>query len=154
MNHKKMQEKILSFDDPETSVQERQEITAHLEHCALCRDLLDRWRGIHTALVSARPLTSSQHFVEKVMRRLSDLEMEAKRPAPAKPPAIGWLYPVLGYSFALLLMFAAIAHWEPYLYGRNGAPSTENVLLSSVPQSEQFFFVKEPPEINYLFELS
>ncbi len=154
MNHKKMREKILSLDDPEVSVQERQEMTAHLEHCTDCRNWLDRWRRIHTVFSSTETEKNSQHFVEKVMQRLDALETKDKRPISAKQPALEWLFPALGYSFALLLMFAAIAHWEPYLYGKSVLPSTENVLLSNVPQTEQLFFVKEPPEINHLYELS
>jgi hypothetical protein len=84
---------------------------------------------------------------EKIMRRLEGLEIRAKEPSSVSRPWEQWLFPTIGYAFALLFMVVAIAHWEPYL---NANPSTEEVLLSNIPQGGQIFFTKEPPSINQL----
>jgi hypothetical protein len=60
-----------------------------------------------------------------------------------------WLFPVLGYSFALFLMFVAIMHWEPTM---NNTPHTEAVLLTSIPQGAQWTYAQEMPEINKLLD--
>jgi hypothetical protein len=148
MDHQKIQTLLLTLDFPGLSPEEHRKAMAHIQECAECRGLFVRWERIQGVLSSAGAVTAPEGMVHKVMGRLADLEADAGEPAAIFRPLPQWLYPSLGYAFAFLLMFVAIAHWEPYL---NASPSTETVLLSSIPQGEQSFYAQEPPEIDHLF---
>ena len=148
MNHQKIQEMLLILDAPGLPTEKRREVMAHSQGCEDCQGLLTRWERIHVMFANVQMATASRGIADKVIERLVNLEACTREPTAAFRPLVQWLYPTLGYVFALLLMFTAIVHWEPFL---NTRPNTEEVLLSSIPQGEQLFFTKEPPEINRLF---
>ena len=119
MNHRKMQEDLLALNDPELPGEVRREIMIHLQKCKDCQDLRNRWQRIRAIFFGAQITTTSGNITRKVMERLADLEVDNEGPDPIWGPMSQWLFPTLGYAFAFLLMFAAIAHWEPYLNGRS-----------------------------------
>jgi len=146
MDHQKIQEMLLTLDSPGLSPGEQREVMAHVQVCDECRGLLTRLESIQGVFAPVSMVTAPQGIVDRVLERLAHLEVPAAKPLLSFRPLVEWLYPALGYVFALLLMVTAIAHWEPYLKTN---PSTEEVLLSSIPQEEQLFFAKEPPSIHH-----
>ena len=121
MNHEMMKEKLQAFRDQELGEEGKREVLQHLPLCEECRE----------------------NFVQNVMARLERLE----EPAPARPRLafLDWLFPVLGYGFAIALMFVAIAHREPLV-------TAEAVLLADVPQNSHWAFSSEPTGVNKIFE--
>lgn len=142
MDHQEIEEKILRVDDAELSIAERREITEHLGSCEACRKILKNCERTRFVIQAAVP-TPSEHFVAHVMGRLTELERQAERAEPRISPILKWLVPAIGYGFAVFLMFVAIAYREP-------AVNTEDLLLADVPQTVQWVFVRESPEVNKL----
>lgn len=147
MDHQKIQEMLLTLDSPGLSPGVQREVMAHVQVCDQCRGLLTRLGNIQGIFAPVSLVTAPQGMADRVLERLTHLEASAAKPQLSFRPLVEWLYPALGYVFALLLMVTAIAHWEPYLKMN---PNTEEVLLSSIPQEEQLFFAKEPPSIHRL----
>jgi anti-sigma factor RsiW len=148
MDHQKIQALLLTTDSPELSPEERREVAAHLQACRDCGGLAARWERIHGMFAHVSAVPPPPGMADKIMKRLADLEASDVEPQAVRRPWVQWLFPTLGYAFAFLLMFVAIAHWEPYLKAN---PTTETVLLSSIPQGDQLFFAKDPPEVNHLY---
>ena len=142
MNHRKMQEKILTCHDTELPDDERQAITAHLESCKECREILSRWERIGTVLSRTEMPAPSENFVNRVMAHLP-WEEPASEPAQWPWPFPRWAIPAIGYAFAIFLFFAALLPEEPLV-------NTGAVLLANVPQETQWTFSGEPPEISTL----
>lgn len=144
MNHEIMKEKVQAFRDAELPQEERTEIEKHLPLCEECRGILKRAEALGAAMMRASADGGpSDVFVRQVMTRLA--RMDQPEPAPRGPVFLRWLFPALGYSFALLLMFVAIAHREPYI-------NTESVLLADIPQNSQWAFSSEPAGVDDVME--
>ncbi len=144
MNHEIMKEKVQAFRDAELPQEERAEIETHLPACEECRGILKRAEVLGAALVRASADDGlSEVFVRQVMTRLARMDQPA--PAPRRPAFLNWLFPALGYGFALALMFVAIAHREPYI-------NTESVLLADMPQNSQWAFSSEPAGVDDVME--
>ena len=144
MTHEIIKEKLLMADDPELSETERREIGAHLQSCSECSSRLAEWRKMQTVFAGARPLSASGPFVDQVMGRLARETGVREEAAAASAWTLPqWLFPALGYGLALLLMIIAIEHQQTSI-------NTGAVLLSEVPQSSQWTFGQEPPDMNQL----
>ena len=146
VDHESVKETLLAFHDAELPEKERLAIGAHLSSCTECRNTLKRFEMISSAFKRSFPVESSETFVNSVMNRLTNLE-EAKTSVVSSWMLPKWLLPILGYGFAFFLMFIAITYREMPV-------STETVLLSNIPQSAQWTFEAEPPDMNKLVELS
>ena len=144
MNHQSWKEKIACFHDPELPESERREIAEHLSACEECTGLLKQWKNLRTSFKTVSLPQSSGFFVNAVMGRLADLE-SPREAEPAKPSVLNWLLPAIGYAFAFCLMFVAISQREAPI-------NTSAVLLSDVPQSSQWTFSAEPPDVGGLVE--
>jgi len=143
MNHRKIQEKILTYRDAELPGNERREIDAHLAACEKCRGLLKRWEKIGGALSTVPFPAPSEEFVRQVMARLPENEEPAEETVSWPWPFLRWAVPATGYAFAIFLFFAALLHEEPVV-------NAGTVLLDSVPQESQWTFSEETPGINTL----
>lgn len=150
MNHKKIQEKLSAFREGELEGRERQEIAGHLSQCGECRLRLEQWGRIRAVLSQAAVTGDGENFVEQTMVRLQALDREAAPAFRVSFQLPKWLYPAVGYAFALMMVFVAIIAREPIL---NVEANTETVLLSDVPQDAQWTFSGETPGINELFEV-
>ncbi len=138
MEHQEIMEKLTAFRDPEMPESEKREITAHLEICAECRNLFSRWERLSAGLRRTALPEASDFFVSRVMKRLDALEEpEPERVSGWRLPR--WLVMSIGYAFGISLMFLAIAN-------RQTPVNAAVVLLSDVPQSEQWTFVSETPD--------
>ena len=146
MDHRHIEEKILEFFDGELGESERRGIEAHLPQCAECTGALERWRRIRTALATATVCRPSGEFVNQVMERLAGPVQEEETATVRFFPGVKWLMPALGYAFALMMMFFAIAQREPII-------NTETMLLSNIPQKSQWAFSAENPEQGKLVEM-
>ena len=143
MNHETIKEKVLAFRDQELTEEERGEVARHLPLCEECRGILKRWELIGGALSRAIPAGSSEVFVRGVMTRLARLDEPA--PAGRRRAFLDWLFPALGYGFAIALMVFAIANRESLV-------NTESVLLADVPQNSHWAFSAEPAGVNKILE--
>ena len=144
MNHEILKEKVPAFRDAELPEEERKEIDQHLPVCGECRGILKKTEvlGATISRVSADD-GLSEVFVRQVMTRLACLDQPAV--APRRPVFLDWLFPALGYGFAIVLMFVAIAHREPFV-------TTESVLLADMPQNSQWAFSSEPAGVDEVME--
>ena len=145
MTHEDIKEKLLALFDRELDERERKEIASHLNVCEDCSGTLKRWEQISAAMSRAGSASpSSGRFVYSVMERIAASE----KSAPAKNPApfLNWIFPTLGYTFAIFLMFIAITHREPSV-------NTDAVLLADVSQTSRWTFSAESPDLNKLVEV-
>jgi len=150
MKHQNIEEKLLAFYDSELPPIEHEEVAKHLAICKDCQSVLENWEIVRRAVSRQAVPKPSENFVHKVMTKLVDLE-EAKEKSLLFPALAKWLFPAIGYTFAIFIMFAAILHWEPVM---NGETSTETVLLANVPQALRWTFSDEEPRINKLLDLN
>lgn len=137
MNHDQIKEKIYSFYDDELSPVEKNELEIHLKSCGECSGLLKQWEQTRQSFSKAAAPAASENFIASVMGRIEELE------APDERPERGWslpdwLFPSLGYSVAVALIFVAVNVNQPSF-----ASTTESVLLSDVPDSAQWAFSNE-----------
>ncbi|OGW79248.1 MAG: hypothetical protein A3G33_00160 [Omnitrophica bacterium RIFCSPLOWO2_12_FULL_44_17] len=146
MNHQQIREKLTAFHDPELPSEERLEIAKHLESCEDCRGVLNRCEHAAKMFSRATLPKPSEKFVTGVMDRLERLEELTPAVVERPTPFLRWLFPAIGYGFALLLMLIAISNREPLI-------DTETVLLADTPQKTQWTFSKEMPEIDTLLNL-
>lgn len=140
MEHQSVREKLLLYKDAE-NIDPQDEIFRHLEGCEECRAFQSRLEKIQNRLSSVS-LKPSPAFVYKVMDRL-EKEHAAKPAKASSRPALKWLFPTLGYAFAIVLMFEVILHQEIPV-------TTESVLLSDIPQEAQWSFVAQSPDTENL----
>ena len=143
MNHETIKEKLQAFRDRELAKEENGEIERHLPFCEECRGILKRWETIRGAFMRAASAGPSEIFVQEVMVRLGRLDEPA--PSVRRWAFLDWLFPALGYSFAIVLMAIAITHREPLV-------NTESVLLADVPQNSHWAFSPEPAGVNTVLE--
>ena len=143
MNHEIMKEKVLIYRDRELAVQERKEIEGHLPACEECRGILKRWNRFGGLFSRAALPGDSEAFTRRVMARLARQDEPAL--ALRRWAFLDWLFPTLGYGFAIALMAVAIAHREPFV-------SAESVLLADMPQNSQWAFTSEPAGVHEILE--
>lgn len=146
MKHKRIKDKLLAFRDLELTDAERQEIAEHLRSCEECRLALKRWELVSDAFHRVVPIEPSEDFAENVMKRIPLPEMAV--PVPRRKLVPNWLIPALGYGFAILFVFAAVSYRYPT------ATTTENILLADVPQTSQWIFSPDVPEITKLIGIT
>ena len=143
MNHETMKEKVPAFRDRELPEEERKEITRHLPVCEECRGILKRWEALGGIFLKAPADGFPEIFVRQVMTRLARLDEPA--PASRRWRFLNWLFPALGYGFAIALMAMAIVHREPFV-------NTESVLLADIPQNSHWAVSPEPAGLNKILE--
>ena len=145
MTHEEIKEKLLALFDRELAETERHEINSHLHACENCSETVKRWEQISAAMSRAGTASPpSGRFVYSVMERIAASEKSA--PAKNPIPVLNWIFPTLGYTFAVLLMFVAITHREPSI-------NTDAVLLADVSQTSRWTFSAEAPDLNKLVEI-
>jgi anti-sigma factor RsiW len=140
MDHETMRDHVLSLQDPEVSEGERHELTAHLEQCAECRAMLQRWERVSMGLARLPEPRVSEAFVQAVMAHL-----EPSRAALARRRwhPVRWRVPVLaggvlaGALFAMLQVQEVPLAIEPLLLAKTWeTPSSEWVLFAEPPSTE------------------
>ncbi len=143
MNHETLKEKVLAYRDRELAGEELKAVETHLPVCEECRGILKKWETLGGLF--SRPVSSgdSEFFVRQVMTRLARREQPA--PAVRRWAFLDWLFPALGYGFAIALMAVAIGQREPLI-------NTESVLLADMPQTSQWAFTPEPAGVNEILE--
>jgi len=144
MNHAQIKDKLAFFYDPEMPIAERSEIEFHLKSCLECQASIKQFDSARSVFRGAKPSLNPEWFIGSVMRQIRALEAENAAQKPSILP--DWLAPLLGYGFALFLMFFVITH-------KDTAVSAESVLLLDVPQSSSWAFLESNPGINELFEI-
>lgn len=144
MDHENLKDQVFLYHDPETSEDERQVLARHLQDCEECRLSLKQWEQIQ-AKISKTALAPSPVFAYRVMERLHGVTGDrSKDLSPSAAPAfLKWLFPTLGYSLALGLMVAVIAHQEVPI-------NTETILLADFPHASQWTFGNEAPDAGDL----
>ena len=146
MDHETLKEKVRFYKDPETPEAERLVLTTHLESCEECRNALKQWEQVQTKFTQTA-LKPSSAFVFQVMERLEPQEKEASALTPGLfPSLLRWLFPALGYSFALALMFVVITHREMPV-------NTEAILLADLPHASQWTLGNQTPDAGDLLDM-
>ena len=143
MDHETIKDNLLTFRDAELPSAQRQEIQAHLQACEDCKNILARWDVAAAEFKQTSLLPASGVFVNNVMGRLAALEKEMPSPAPRRWSFVNWLLPLLGYGLAFFLIFLAIS-------ARETSVNTGTVLLADVPQTSQWTFSSEAPDMDQL----
>src|SRR5689334_11327776 len=113
MNHSRIQEKIWLLDDPQMSGADRLEIKRHLESCTSCRESVTHLSAAQK-LLFVPDQESDGTFVFKVMERLRESAPSASAASRFRIGFPKWIFPLLGYGFAGLLMFIAIESRQPW----------------------------------------
>lgn len=145
MDHETLKEKLFFYKDPETPEAERQSIAAHLQTCEECRVTLKNWEKLQ-AKFSQSVLKSSPNFVFQVMERLQPETQQAPAGAGLISSLFRWLFPALGYSFAIVLMFVVITH-------REAPVNTEALLLADMPNASQWALGNQSPDAGDLLDM-
>ena len=145
MDHQILKEKLFFYKDPETSEIDRCAVALHLEGCEECRGIVKRLEQIQTKL-SQTTLKPSPNFVFQVMERLEPQTSEKAVQPTVFPAFLKWLFPALGYSFAVVLMFVVITHREMPV-------NTETILLSDMPQASQWTLGSQAPDAGALLDM-
>lgn len=143
MNHEIIKEKVLVYRDRELPEEERKQVERHLPVCEECRGILKRWDMLGGLFSRAASPGDSEAFVRNVMARLAQQDEPA--PLIRHWAFLDWLFPTLGYGFAIALMAVAIAHREPLV-------SAESVLLADMPQNSQWAITPEPAGSHEILE--
>jgi anti-sigma factor RsiW len=149
MNHKQIQNHLSAFCDGHLPEDPMREVADHLRHCGECRSRVEYWRRTGSVFSGMVVDGQSENFVDRVMARLAEPE---RRAAPAFRVSFDlpkWVYPAMGYAFAVVLVFAAILAREPVLPIE---ANTETVLLTDIPEEAQWTFSGGVPDVNVLFE--
>ncbi len=142
MDHEILREKLMEYRDEDFPASERDEISGHLKNCSECQEFLRSWEQIAALSKQGSFKHNGDWFVNQVISRIEALETPHAKPG-ARWSLPKWLVPVAGYSFALFLMYLAIAHRE--------LPVTmETVLLADVPGNSQWVFSGESPDTEIL----
>jgi anti-sigma factor RsiW len=141
MTHQEIQDQLSMLRDAELPEAERRTLSAHVEACAECRALAERWRLLGRVLTQAPRPEADEPFVASVMARLP-------QPAVArKPIRAPWHFmPKLALGVAMLSLMVLVPR-------TNGAVGTESLLLSGLPEELQWPFVMEPPSAEVLGNL-
>ncbi len=140
MNHELMQEKIWTLDDPELSLQERQEIEQHLTSCSDCAGKIAQLNSLQSRLKDFK-LNENPAFTFKVMERLHEKTGGKLSQGSLLGFIPKWILPALGYGFAFFLMWSAIETRQPWI-------TTQSVLLADVPAQAQWQYTQESPDLN------
>ena len=144
MTHDEMKNKLEAYFDGELPAAENQEIAAHAENCVDCRKVLVTWDAVRRAFSKAKNLPPSENFVQSVIGRIEELEKPAPEPVKHEWPVLRWFVPALGYSFAFLLMFAAIV-------SRQTPTNAEAILMADMPEYSQWAVEEDDPGMDSLF---
>lgn len=102
MEHRWYEERLLDFQDAETSAEDRREMLHHLESCAACRERLQRWEAARRELTPLQKVPTSEPFVARVMAQVT---APAARRIGWKIQIPAWIYPELGLAAAAALLF-------------------------------------------------
>lgn len=146
MNHQNLKDKLFLYNDPELAEAEREELTSHLSECGECRNLLGQFNSIQKTFPKISSSHSSETFVNQVMNKVAALESD--QPSRAfQIPLPRWVFPALGYGFALFLMFVAVTH-------QHVPVNAETVLLTDMPEESQWMVLSDLPNVDQLVEVS
>ena len=149
MNHKRIQDHLSAFCDGELPEHRMREIADHVRSCDECRSRIESWKRVGSVFSGMTVDERSEEFVDQIMARLAEPERKASPAFRGSFDLPKWLYPAMGYAFAIVLVFAAILAREPIL--RVDA-DTEAVLLSDIPEAAQWTFSSGVSDVNLLFE--
>lgn len=149
MKHQRIKETLLASFDNELAHKDREQLTSHLKSCKECKREFENLKQAKELLIKFKMPQSSDHFVSQVMQKIDLLDCPVQVSVLTPFDFKKWLFPTLGYSFGLLLMFLAINYRSPE---SENAPNTEMVLLETVPQNSQWIFLKEKPDMTKLLE--
>lgn len=145
MNHEEVCEKLVEYEMGDLSQTEHCHVEAHLKNCSECSKNLNQLEMIREAYRNQLSAKNAESFVWSVMSRIDELEqpkaVEKKGWSLVLP---NWLFPTLGYSFAIVLMFMAIVEREPLV-------TTEAMLISQMPKSSQWMLDEQPGQAENLF---
>lgn len=133
MDHQAIEQEILALYDPELSEEERQPLVAHVEQCASCQQVAQRWQRIARTLAASPQPSTSEAFVRSVMERL---DVSAAPVGFRRRPLVRWGLPVMAGAIAAWLVCAvvpqddALMATEPLLLADASSPTVEWAVLS------------------------
>ncbi|HYL10814.1 MAG TPA: zf-HC2 domain-containing protein [Candidatus Acidoferrales bacterium] len=114
MNCTKIETKLMAYVDGRANQRERQEVKAHLEACALCRQRVEEFRGVSKLLDELPPITPSPAF---------DVRVRARVAAEPQPRGwLAWLTPSPRVAFAAALLLALTVWMSSLPTGKDTYP--------------------------------
>ena len=103
MDHKAIQDQLFALYDGELRGVAQRAVEDHLLDCVECRALLARWNRVAGTFFQSPAVSTSEAFVERVMRRIV-----AQQPQPVRLSRWllkgGWLIPAMGLAAMLVVM--------------------------------------------------
>jgi len=103
MDHEAIQEQLFAFYDGELTGPGRRAMEDHVRDCTECRDLVAQWKRVAGALFRPADVSTSDAFVERLMRRIA-----APPPPRVRLPRWllegGWLIPAMGLAVMFFVM--------------------------------------------------
>lgn len=133
MDHRTIEGRILTLRDPELSEEERQPLVAHVEQCASCHQVAQRWHRIARTLAESPQPPTSEAFVRSVMERL---DVSAAPVGSRRRSLVRWGLPVMAGAIAAWLVCAVVPQdnvlmaTEPLLLADASSPTVEWAVLS------------------------